>query len=192
MAPSAEGRITMHPRSGSHAAVRLMAVSAIAAALAIFPAVVEAQSTPTLTVTPTSVAPAGTVTVTIANGPANATDWVGLYTTAAADTLMLDWKYLNGLKTAPTTGTANATVTFTLPLSAGTYNVRFFPNNTTTTTITSTTITMQQSAMTLTVTPLNVSPNGTITVTIANGPDNPANYVGLFTTTALDAVPLDW
>ena len=81
-------------------------------ALSLHSTELAAQSSPTVTVTPTSVAPGGTVTVTIANGPANATDWVGLYTTAAADTLMLDWKYLNGLKTAPTTGVANATVTF--------------------------------------------------------------------------------
>src|SRR3989442_11503299 len=93
-------------------------VTAATAALSLHPTELAAQSSPTVTVTPTSVAPGGTVTVTIANGPANATDWVGLYTTAAADTLMLDWKYLNGLKTAPSTGTANATVTFTLPLSA--------------------------------------------------------------------------
>src|SRR2546422_3265912 len=61
-------------------------------ALSLHSTELAAQSSPTVTVTPTTVAPGATVTVTIANGPANATDWVGLFTTAAADTLMLDWK----------------------------------------------------------------------------------------------------
>jgi len=182
----------MHPGSGARAALRSAIISGIVTAAVFVPAIAAAQSTPTLSVTPTSVPPGGTVTVTVANGPGNATDWVGLFTTAAADTLMLDWKYLNGQKTAPATGVTTATVTFTLPLSAGTYNVRFFPNNANISTVTSATITVQQGAMTMTVTPLSVSPGGTITVSIANGPGSAGDYVGLFTTTALDAVPLDW
>jgi len=102
----------MHPGSGARATLRLAIISGIAAAAVFVPAIAAAQSTPTLSVTPTSAPPGATVTVTVANGPANATDWVGLFTTAAADTLMLDWKYLNGQKTAPATGVTTATVTF--------------------------------------------------------------------------------
>src|SRR5439155_644513 len=41
--------------------------------------------TATITVTPTTVTGGGTVSVTVANGPANATDWVALIPAGAAD-----------------------------------------------------------------------------------------------------------
>src|SRR5205823_13131803 len=70
---------------------------------------------PTFTVTPTTVTGGGTVTAAIANGPGNATDWIALYPSGASNTAFVDWKYLNGLKTAPTTGLSSASVTFNMP-----------------------------------------------------------------------------
>lgn len=87
---------------------------------------------PSLSASPSSIAPSGTATVVAADGPANTTDWVGLYDTGAADDVFLDWFYLNNLKTAPGAGVSGATLTFTMPSTLGTYDFRFFPNDLTT------------------------------------------------------------
>ena len=42
----------------------------------------------------------------------------------------MDWFFLNGTKSAPAAGVTTATVPFTLPNMPGTYEVRFFANNT--------------------------------------------------------------
>src|SRR5437588_5066864 len=115
-----------------------------------------AAAAPTIDVSPATTAPGSTLTVTIASGPGNAKDWVGLYQAGAPDTAMIDWKYLNGQRTAPTTGTTGATVTFAAPSSPGTYNIRFYSNDTYTVLATSAPITVQSSPTpaSLTVTPL--------------------------------------
>ena len=69
------------------------------------------------------------ISVTVANGPGNATDWVGLYPTAAGDDGYVAWQYLNGSTTAPATGLTGATLQFTAPLTPGTYNLRLFSSN---------------------------------------------------------------
>jgi hypothetical protein len=83
------------------------------------------------------------VTVTVANGPANAGDWVGLYAAGAPASAYLQWQYLNGTHTAPAVGVSGAPLTFTMPLTAGTYELRFFANNTYNVLATSATITVQ-------------------------------------------------
>jgi glucose/arabinose dehydrogenase len=80
--------------------------------------------------TPVTVAAGSTVTVGLQNGPGNATDWVGLFVTGAADTDHKGrWLYLNGTKTPPPTGLTSGTLRFTLPSTPGTYEFRFFKNN---------------------------------------------------------------
>ena len=105
-----------------------LASAIVLAAAAFFstPTELTAQVAPTVTVNPTNVLPGATVTVTIANGPGNATDWVGIYSTTAPDTVMSDWKYLNGSRTPPAVGITSATLTFAVPSTVGTYNVRFY------------------------------------------------------------------
>ena len=68
-----------------------------------------------------------TVSATIANGPGNAWDWVGLTLALAssATTNRLAYQFLNGQGTAPVTGVSGAILTFLLP-SAGNYQLRFF------------------------------------------------------------------
>jgi hypothetical protein len=84
-----------------------------------------------------------TVTATVANGPGNVGDWVGLYPTGAssATTNRLAYQYLNGLQGAPASAVRAATLTFGLP-SAGTYEMRFFVNNSLTVLATSGVITV--------------------------------------------------
>ena len=78
---------------------------AVLAAMAFFPTPLAAQ-TPTLTVTPTTVSPGGTVTVTVANGPGNALDWVGMFPSGAGDSGYLpNWVYVSGSRTVPPSAT---------------------------------------------------------------------------------------
>jgi hypothetical protein len=80
------------------------------------------------------------VTVAVTGGPAQVGDWLGLYRVGGTISQWLDWKYLNGTRTRPTTGLAAATVTFTLPAGSGNYEVRFFENDSATLLATSSTI----------------------------------------------------
>ena len=100
----------------------------IIAALAFLPAELTAQTAPSVTVSPTSGGAGGTVTATIANGPGNAADYIGLYPAGASSTSSnrLAYQFLNGLLTAPTSGVSGAALTVTLPTASGTYDVRFF------------------------------------------------------------------
>ena len=104
---------------------------------------VTAPAPPTITLSATTVVPGGTVTATIVNGPGTAGDWVGLVGASGADGTYMDWKYLNGTQTKPGTGLTGASVTFTMPAAPGTYNVRFFLNDSWTKLATSATITVQ-------------------------------------------------
>jgi lysophospholipase L1-like esterase len=69
------------------------------------------------------------IAIAVENGPANTLDWVSLTPSIAPDGSYVDWFYLNGSKSAPSSGTTTAQVTFPVP-TAGTYTVRMFANNT--------------------------------------------------------------
>ena len=92
---------------------------------------VTAPPTPTFTMGPTDVAPGGTLTISLANGPANRGDWVALYCpTSNNDVAHYDWKYLSNSRTAPAAGLASATVTMMAPSAAGTTcHARLFAND---------------------------------------------------------------
>ena len=104
---------------------------------------VTAAAPPTIALSVTTVAPGGTVTATMANGPGYAADWVALFVESAADGTYVDWKYLNGLHTKPGSGVTGASVPFTMPSAPGMYNVRFFLNDSISRLATSLTITVQ-------------------------------------------------
>ena len=88
-------------------------------------------------------APSASVTVGISNGPANASDWVGLYRmNNPGNTAYLDYFYLNNSKSPPATGQSSATLTFTMPSTLGDYEFRFFGSNGYTSLAVSTTITV--------------------------------------------------
>jgi hypothetical protein len=69
------------------------------------------------------------LTVSVANGPGNRTDWVGLAAAGAADTAVIAWVYLSGSQTAPNAGITPATVMMTAPTSDASYEARFYVNN---------------------------------------------------------------
>jgi uncharacterized protein YegP (UPF0339 family) len=67
--------------------------------------------------------------VGVSGGPANPTDWVGLYPAGAADTTFIDWRYLNGSTVPPASGVTDATISFLVPATPGNYEFRLFANN---------------------------------------------------------------
>jgi len=129
---------------------------------------------PSVTLSATSGTAGGTVLATVVNGPGNAGDWVGLYTTSGT---AVQWQYLNGTQVKPAVGLPSATVPFTLPSTPGTYQVRLF-NATYTLVATSASITTTAPSVTLGAT-TGVA-GGTVTATIANGPGTPGDWVGLY------------
>ncbi len=88
----------------------------------------DSAPAPTITV-PSSVSPGANFGANISNGPGNALDWVGLFPVGGNASTRIDWFYLNGQKTAPTSGQSTATVTFRAPSAPGNYDVRLYANN---------------------------------------------------------------
>jgi len=82
-----------------------------------------------LGVSASSVAPGGSIQVTVADGSGNRGDWVALAKAGTALTSYVDWKYLNGTRSIPATGVTSAALTFAMPQTLGSYEFRFFANN---------------------------------------------------------------
>src|SRR5438445_10930227 len=121
----------MHSASADRLSRACTAIAAVAlVALSTSDRRLLAQAAPTLTATPLTIAAGGMAAVSVANGPGNTTDWVGLYAASASDFTMIDWKYLNGTRTTPATALTSATVTFTVPSTVGLYNTRLFSHDT--------------------------------------------------------------
>jgi hypothetical protein len=138
---------------------------------------VTAASSPTLTVSATTMTPGGVVTATVANGPANARDWIALASASDVENY-LDWKYLNGTQTVPATGLGGATVSFTMPTAAGTYVLRFYTGNTLL--ASSAPITVAMPSTTLTVSATTVSPGGSVAATVVNGPGGRTDWIAIY------------
>jgi hypothetical protein len=85
---------------------------------------------PSVTLTSTTVSLGSPIGFVVAGGPANPLDWVALYRTTTGDNAYIAWQFLNGAKVAPSTGTSGATLQFVAPITPGTYEIRFFSNNT--------------------------------------------------------------
>jgi hypothetical protein len=144
-----------------------------------------------------TVAGGAIVTVTMTGGPGQTGDWLGLYRAGATVSQWLDWKYLNGTRTRPTTGLGAATVTFTLPTGGGTYEIRFFSNDTATLLATSSTI-ISNTVTQLTVngvsppSTVSVSGGSVVTVVVSGGPGQVGDWLGLYRVGATASQWLDW
>jgi subtilisin family serine protease len=77
---------------------------------------------PSLSVNPTTAAAGAPVTVTLVNGYGGAFDWIGLYSTGAADTTYRAYTYVG-------TGVTTRTWTTNMPTTPGTYEFRLFLAN---------------------------------------------------------------
>jgi len=142
--------------------------------------------------------PGSTVSVAVADGPANTTDWVGLFVAGSPDTAYLDWRYLNGTTTPPATGTPTGAISFLTPNTAGNYEVRLFAHNAFDRLAISTTIVVDASPAQVTVN--GVASPSTVTVTVgerlsvgvSTGPANATDWIGLYPAGAADGAYLAW
>jgi hypothetical protein len=130
-----------------------------------------------------------TVSATIANGTGKAGDWIGLYEASGAPTSYLQWQYLNRSHNKPSSGATAATVSFTLPLTAGTYNVRLFTDDSYKLTATSEAVRAVPPTLTV---GRSAGAGDTVTVTIANGPGAQGDWVGLYNASGALAEYLQW
>ncbi len=142
---------------------------------------------------------AGTpLTVVLTDGPANPSDWVGLFAAAAADSSPIAWSYLDGHTTPPTQGLVAATLQFLAPVAAGTYEIRAFAGNTFNRLAASGPLSVTPSPATIAVngttppTGVTVPPASTLALQVTDGPGNPADWIGLFRASDPDASPLTW
>jgi len=147
---------------------------------------------PTIAATSPTVAAGTSIDFVAAGGPANPADWVGLFATSAADTGYVAWQFLNGSTTSPTTGLSGATLRFRAPLIPGTYEARFFRNNTYTRLATSGMVTVTGVVPSVTLTSTTVSPGSPIGFVVAGGPANPLDWVALYRTTTSDGAYIAW
>jgi hypothetical protein len=131
------------------------------------------------------VAAGSSVAVTVSAGPANPTDWMTLALAGSPDTSYVDWRYLSGTTVPPASGLSAATVPFTAPVAAGTYEARLFAGNTYERLATSGPITVTPPAATLAIngvvppTPVSVTAGTTISLQIAGGPGNTTDWIAL-------------
>ena len=99
----------------------------------------------TLSVSPTTIPPGGTVTATWSGiASPTPTDWIGLYIPGAPNSPEIDWIYVSGSKT-PGAAQASGSRPFVVPgsLAPGTYQLRLFANDTFTLLATSNNFTVQ-------------------------------------------------
>jgi len=101
------------------------------------PQIAAAPAPPTsLTVDKTSVAPGGSVTVTLTGGPGGSTDWLAFALVSAPNTSYPLWTYVGS-------GVTTRTWTITAPSTPGTYEFRLFLNGGYTRAATSPPVTVQ-------------------------------------------------
>jgi hypothetical protein len=135
------------PATPGHYSVRIRAIgsSTIFSGSATFTVDVEMAASPpppppptiqiNSSTSPVTVSAGATIAATVANGPGNPGDWLGVYAVGSPSGPgnPASWKWLstddarNSIPPAP--GVAAGTVHLVVPVQAGQYEVRFFPNN---------------------------------------------------------------
>jgi hypothetical protein len=137
----------------------------------------------TLVVSPSTVAPGGTVTITWAGIPTpSPSDWFSLNPVNSSDLSYVTYVYGNGQ--------AAGSMTFTLPasLAPGTYDMRLFSNNSMNRLALSNVITVTAPAPTVAASPISLSNGASLTVTWS-GVTSPSvnNWIGIYAAGAPDA-----
>ena len=144
---------------------------------------------PTLSVSTTAVAMGESVQVTVADGPGDRSDWVSLAEVGSAANSYLDWQYLNGTRSIPATGQMSAELAFTMPLTPGEYELRFFMNSYNLL-ATSPVVTVKPPSLTVSAT--TVAPGGSVQVSVAEGPGQRGDWVALAAVGSGLASYVDW
>jgi len=110
----------------------------------------------------------------VTNAPGTPGDWAGLYD---ANGNALQWAYLNDSHTMPATGTANASVSFMLPATPGTFHARLFNGNYT---LVATSGTITTTAASVALSASNGFTGGSVTAIVSNAPGTTGDWVGLY------------
>jgi hypothetical protein len=138
------------------------------------------------------------LTVVLTHGPANPSDWVGLFAAVAADTSPIAWSYLDGHTTPPAQGLVAATLRFLAPVTSGTYEIRAFAANTFNRLAASGPLSVTPSQATIAVngtnppTGVTAPPASALAIQVTGGPGNPTDWIGPFRASDTDASPLTW
>lgn len=103
-----------------------IAVSGTVAAIYDTAISVNGVSSPTSTVARA----ASAVSISVSNGPGRTGDCILLYAVGASDYDYLDWRFLNGTQTRPTSGISDGTISFPMPIAPGPYEFRMFADQT--------------------------------------------------------------
>ena len=137
----------------------------------------------TLTASPATVAPGGTLTVSWQGmGTPSASDWLALVPLGASDQSYVAWVF--------STGRSSDSTLFVLPatLPAGSYDVRLFANNTFKRLATSDGVTVTAPGPTLAASPVATAPGGTLTVAWRNiAAPTATDWVGVYAAGTADA-----
>lgn len=138
----------------------------------------------TLTLNQTTFQPNASIVATFANGPGNASDWIGVYPqgiTPSGSPQSLLWRYTNGT-TSASGALKNGVVTFSNPqLAQGQYSAWLLANNG---------YSVLAGPINFSVTTANTpqlilnrttySSSDTITASFSNGPGNAADWIGIY------------
>ena len=147
---------------------------------------VGAAPSSSVTVTPTTVAPGGPVSITVNGGSGHTNQWVAIYVASNPDSSWSAegrWAYLNGLQTAPSSPVATpVTLTMDAPTTLGTYNVRFFAEGGygTRLAVSGELQVKDIQPTTVTVTPTTVAPGGPVSVTVNGGSGHTNQWVAIY------------
>lgn len=141
--------------------------------------VLAPATAPSLTVSASSVSVGQSVTVTLHDGYGGSTDWVALSAIGAPATQVLWYAYVG-------TGATSGSWTVPMPLTAGQYEFRLFPNNGYTSVATSPPVSVlaPATAPSFTVSAMSVAPGDSVTVALHDGYGGSADWVGLAATGA--------
>jgi len=147
-----------------------------------------------LTVTPSTATAGGGIDVAWTGiATPTSTDWIGLYTPGAPDTVFLAWSYVSCTQT-PGAARAAGACPFLIPagLAPGDYELRLLANNGFTR-LASASFTVTATGPLLSVSPGSVSAGGSVTATWSGiAAPTPTDWIGLYIPGAADTAVLAW
>ena len=149
---------------------------------------------PTLGVSPASVAAGGSVTASWAGiTSASASDWIGLFAPSAANTAFISRIYVGCGGSPGGAAVPSGSCPFPVPgnVTPGGYELRLFSNNTFTRLATSGPLTVTSAPVTLSVSPASVAAGASATATWSGitGPTS-GDWIGLYAPSAIDTAYL--
>jgi hypothetical protein len=136
------------------------------------------------------VAPNTAISIIVAGGPGDRTDWVGIATPTQPQNTETEYAYLvTGTTQRPpgTLGVTSATLSLLAPSATGDYEARFYADNgtTTATLIATAPFVVQVTTPTITVNGLAsgavVQPNSTLSIAVGGGPADRTDWAGIAT-----------